>query len=202
MKNLKLLGIAVAVALACSVAVGAGPASATVLCKTVAKPCKEDYAAGTKVSLQLPFGMDMHWTKEGLGGDTCTFSSLAGQTSNTGGVGSKVVVALSSVSWTSCGAAWETLKAGTLEIEYANEGARNPVTFKGTEFRSGGCTYSAGTGIEAGVLTKPEPEGSAAKMYINGTFPRVAGSLACSPWARWEAIYEVTAPKPLYVAAS
>ena len=199
MKNLKLIGIAMAAALACFAAVGAGPAGATVLCKTSAKPCTEDYGAGTKFAAQLPFEMDMRWTKE-PGGDTCFFSSLSGETSNTGGAGSRVIVPLSKLSWTSCGGTWETLKAGTLEIEIAKEGNANPVRLKGTEFRSGGCTYSTGTGIQAGILTNSGFGAVAPRLWINATVAWVSGGL-CSPWARWEAIYEVTAPTPLYVAS-
>jgi hypothetical protein len=200
MKNLKLFGLAAMAILALSV-VGAGSASATVLCKTAANPCVSDYGVGTKITMQLPFGLDMKWTKE-PGGDTCTYSSLAGEVSKTGGLGSKVAVQLTSLSWTSCGGTWETLKPGSFEVEYGGEGTQNPVTLKSTEVRVGGCTYSAGTGIAAGRLTRPESESAAAQMYIIATMPRVGGALSCSPWARWEAIYEVTAPKPLYVAAS
>jgi hypothetical protein len=202
MKYLKTYGLAAVVALAFA-AIGAGSASATVLCKT--NPCTEKYFAGTKVSMQLPTGFDMRWTaNEGLGSGTCSFSTLTGETSNFGGVGARVSVPLSKVSWTTCGSStWETLKTGVLEIKYANEGLRNEVFLKGTEWRvePAACTYSAGAETKVGSLT-PSLEGSAAEMHIEATFAKVAGSPFCSHTEIWEGNYEVTAPKPLYFSES
>ena len=197
MKNLKIFGLAAVAVFACCAAIGAGSASATVLCKTNTKPCTEDYAAGTKVTMQLPSGFDMKWT--GLG-DTCSFSTVAGETTNTGGSGSAVTVKLTGLSWTSCGLTWEVLKLGTLEIKYGNEGLQNDVILKGTEWRAAGCAYSAGSETKIGVIT-PSFEGSAGRMDIQGVFARVSGGF-CPATATWEAIDEITAPKPLYVAES
>jgi hypothetical protein len=197
MKHLKMLGLAAVAVTALTALAGTSSASATVLCKTNTNPCTEDYAAGTKVTMKLPSGFDMKWT--GVG-DTCLFSSLAGETSNTGGSGSTVSVKLSEVSWTSCTLTWEPLKIGTLEIKYANGGLQNDLTLKGTEWRVSGCTYSAGSGTKIGVIT-PSIEGSVAKVSIQATFARVSGGF-CSSTVTWEGNYEVTAPNPLYVAES
>jgi hypothetical protein len=185
------------------VALVAGSASATVLCKEAKDPCGSDYGAGTEIKGQLPAGVSMLWWKFGKVSDTCTASTMTGKTFNTGGSTSAVVVPLSSLTWTGCTTARETIKPGTLEFVHISPesvyAAR--VTLKGSEWKEGPCTYGFPTTFWIGSLKKSTTLTSHAEIEVKVMIPRLAG-FPCAETVEWEARYTVTAPVPLYVSAS
>jgi hypothetical protein len=204
MKYLKMVSLAaVAVAVLLAVA-GAGTAGATVLCKEDKNPCGSDYAAGTQIAAKLPAGVSMLWWKFGEVADTCTAATMVGKTSTTGGSTSAVVAPLSALTWTGCTTARETIKPGTLEIDYVSGGGAVVATLKlkGAEWKEGSCTYGFSGIIDLGRLKKSETLTSGATMEVNALFPRLAGVFPCPETIKWEARYLVTAPVPLYVSAS
>lgn len=201
MKYLRIIGlVAAATAL---LALGAGMASATVLCKEDKDPCGSDYAAGTLIQGQLPAGVSMLWRKFGKVSDTCTASTLIGKTSNTGGSASTVVMPLSSLTWTGCTTARETVKPGTLEFVHITPPwayvAR--VTIKGAEWKEGPCTYGSSVPLWIGSMKKSATITSAAEIEIEGIIPRLAG-FPCPETVEWVARYTISTPVPLYVSES
>jgi hypothetical protein len=204
MKHLKMLGLATLTAMALIAVVGAASASATVLCKTSTNPCTEDYPAGTEFNAATEAARSVLFKGGGVAVNTCTEAKISGKTTNTGGLGSPVVVSLSSFVWGGCTKTTEVIKAGPMEIYYAKSeiGAIGTVTMKEFEWKEGSCTYGW-TNQDIGQITGSATEGgSKAKLYVDATYPLVAGGFPCPMTATWADIYVISTPNPLNFAES
>jgi hypothetical protein len=212
MKYLKMLGLAAIAALALT-AFGAGSASAaTHLCSTNTSPCTGTiYGAGTALSGKLKAGTNAVLTNS-LDQVTCTSSSVSGEiTEATNGAGN-VTGKFTSVTFTGCtdqngsNCTVETKNLpwhaeGTTEGTKSNGNGKLDVKSNGTgspeaKVVCGGflsCTF--GTELATLGVTGGNP----AFIKAAGINLGLISGFFCPSSATWDAEYEVTAPKPLYV---
>jgi len=208
MKFLKVLGLAAVAAAALMAFVGAQTASATVLCKvqgtgaTTGTTCPEGeaYSSGQEIHAVLDPG-----TKATLKTEfktiECTESTVKGSTS------AEVEETLSgpegTLTFGGCNCTVTVLKAGTVSITWIS-GTHNATLKSNGSESTVSCSTIFGTvhciyvteNTDLGTLTGGNP----ATLDANAEIPRLATSALCSAKALWEAKYEVTTPKPLYVA--
>lgn len=206
MKCLKMLGGVAAVAAALLAFVGGGTASATVLCKTEAKPCSSTYPKGTELTADNTVGTrptfsDQFFEKFA----ECEDSHLTGQVSNPGGATSTVLISLTSLTWSECeGAPTPTAtKRGSLEVHYTENG-RGLVTDPELEIAfEPFCAYKAQSGANLGLITSSSETGTEAVMHVELELTNVNPLLpGCGESIHWLAQFKFTSPNPLYVAGS
>jgi hypothetical protein len=214
MKHLKMLGLAVMAAMALMAFTGASTASATALCKTNNTPCPIEwhYNTGTEIHATLDPGTTaILKTTGGAIENTCSESTVAATTENTGGaeetVKAEVIVrhtapVTTDLTFGGCTNTTDVLEGGTLEIHHIAGTMNGTLTAKGfkvTILLAGvTCIYTAGAGIDLGTLTG----GTMATMDVNAVVNKSEGSFLCPATAIWEAKYTVTKPEPLYVSES
>src|SRR4051794_37824167 len=209
MKQFKMLGLAAIAALGLMVMVGAGTASATELCSTNTSPCTGTvYTSGTTVSAQLKAGTTAVLTNP-ISDVICTKSTTTGKTtSNGGGKGVPVTGKIESLEFTGCqtrsGVAC-TVK--TLNIPYSASitatGSGN-----GTLTVTSGGTGNPGATVVCATLINCTFSTASASLGVTGGNPAFAKANAialtpsggiCPLESHWDAEYEVTAPKPLFI---
>lgn len=201
MKHLKMLGIVVVAALASMAIVGAGSASATVLCKKDATPCGGEIwpkNQAFKSSLESGTEAVFKFTVESGSWEVkCTGSTMDGFIENAGGAGD-VIIDLETLTFTNCGCPVTTLKEGSISVKYTATTMNGSVTTANRQVTfscMAHCVYGDGS---MGTLTG----GAMGTIDVNGTMAKVSGSFLCPSSITWKASYTVTAPEPLYVAAS
>jgi hypothetical protein len=216
MKYVKMLGLAAVAAAALMAFVGASSASATVLCKTVpaANVCGAGWTYGA--------GTEIHAVNEGnlvltTGSEfteiTCKKGTVLGKTSNAGSATETVngSIEAKNLTWEECSTpngkcTVATVKGGTLEVHSTATSGNGTLTSNGAEITSS-CASIFGT-IHCLYVTENEDLGTVtggnpATMDIESTpINQLATSGLCPSAPKWDAKYEVTSPKPLYVAAS
>jgi hypothetical protein len=211
MKYMKALILCLGMTAALLAFVGVGTAAAseaeTTLCKaeegtSAAPTCSEANMVtnGTVISAHLKSG-NIWKLQAGPAVVECSASEVEGKQEQT--VTSKGAITLSSDY--DCATAQDatTVKLGTFQIHWKNEpGRHGNWTIGGMEFElhigSTVCKY--GGSITSGITVNSSASAtSAATLVANANVPRISGALCNNP-AKWEAEYEVTAPKPLYVA--
>ena len=208
MKYLKMLGLAAVAAMAL-MAFGAGTASATKLCSTNTNPCTGTvYGKGTAIKTQLQAGTIANLTTS-TGNVTCTTSSIEGKTtSGGGGTGVPVEGEITSLKFSSC-----TLDVfGSPSCTVTATGIPTKVEANATSNGNGTLsTGSAGATVNCagwinctftapGILLTVTGGNPA---HVTATQEVLAGSgVLCPSEARWDATYEVTAPKPLFLTVS
>lgn len=209
MKYMKMLGLAAIAAAALMAFVGASSASATVLCKVTPEganatcPSTQDYPAGTKIESTLEAGTTAILESGSTVLDTCTASTVAGETKTTGSATETVKGPITTLSWgtaaTPCSKTTDTISKGELEIHWIKGTHNGTLVGKGSEVTIntifGTCVYGSSTGITFGTVES----GSPAKIAINAVVPKISGNFACPETSRWTANYTVTSPTPLYV---
>jgi hypothetical protein len=208
MKYLKILGLAAVAAMALAAFAGAGTASASTLCKTTVAECPAawDWPSGTEIHAVLDSSTATLETTEGFELiDTCTGSTTAGKTSNTGSSTETVGGPLSSLTFTGCTFTTKVLKAGSLEIHADGDTGAGILTSKEAEvtvlaFGFIDCIAKTGTGTTIGTMDEPASASSDATMTVNATIPLSGGG--CPATSKWTAEYTVTTPTPLYVSTS
>jgi hypothetical protein len=199
MKYVKMLSLALVAASALMAFVGAGTASATrIYCGATHCP------AGTDISATLKTGSTA--ILETTGGTTlvtCSGSTVAGKTSNTGSSTETVKGPISTLSWSGCTNTVNTIVKGELEIHSASPTNNGTLTAKSTQVTVDGifgesCIYGAGAGLNLGTVVG----GSPASISISALVPLISGGGFCPKETRWTANYTVTKPNPLTVHAS
>jgi hypothetical protein len=216
MKYVKMLGLAAVAAAALMAFVGATSASATVLCKTnptagagetTGTVCPSGQAYGTK---EPSTGVAIHAVNTGtVKLDTsfktieCTGSTLGGETNAE--EGSPLTGPEGTLTFTGCNCTVTVLKAGTVSIEWISGTHNGTVTSSGNEtttscktiFGTVHCIYVT-SGTHVGTLTGGNP----ATLSASATIPVDAehSNGLCPQESKWTASYEVTTPKPLFVA--
>jgi hypothetical protein len=207
MKYLNLLVVAAAVA-ALSAAVGAGTATAeTILCTESRNPCPAAKAdgEGTEVKASLVSGTKSKITTS-FENIECGKSSLTAKVTSTGKAVGAGVEGLSfeeckTGGGFACGAV-STLKKGTLELTQIAGTTNATVRSTGTEmtiscgtiFGTIHCIYKT-EATDLGTLEGGNP----AKLKVSTELLRLTTSGLCAEKALWEAEYEVSSPKPLFV---
>jgi len=217
MKYVKMLGLAAVAAAALMAFVGASTASATVLCKTTGTgsptgttcPANQAYPAGTEI----------HAVNEGnavLTGPettvliTCTISTVKGSTENEGSNTETVKGPIEKLTFENCGAGVTVtvLKPGKLEVHWIEGTHDGTLTSSGAEvttvtpsiFGNVHCIYTT-TNSDIGKLTHSSTDTNAATMEAeHAPLQQLSTSGLCPSQAFWDAKYEVTTPKPLFVA--
>ena len=229
MKYVKMLGLAAVAAAALMAFVGASTASATVLCKVEGTgpptgttcPANSAYPAGTEVHAVLDPGTGPAKLVTSFKTIECKASTVKGSTSNEGSATETVkgTIEAKNLTFSECNCEVKVLAGGSLEIHWGetieNEkkekewrgdtGHDATLTSTGAEVTSEcstvfglvHCIYKT-NGTTLGVLTHGNP----ATMDIeNSNIPRLVTNPLCAEKAEWSAKYEVTTPKPLFVAA-
>lgn len=191
--------------------VGAGSASATVLCKTegTGSPsgttCPEGWAypAGTEIHAVLDPGTGNSKLVTAFKTMECEGSTIAGET--TAEEGEPLTINVTVFVFEKCNCEVVTLAGGSLSVVWnsgtengtlRSTGAEITTECKGTLFGNVHCIYRT-SATDIGVLTGGNP----ATMDIEkSNIPRLTTDSLCSEKAEWSAKYEVTSPKPLFVA--
>jgi hypothetical protein len=207
MKHLKILGLALVAALAVMALAGAASASAkSILCSTNTNPCTgTKYGTGTKLTSNLKSGTVATLTTS-IGNVVCKKSTVSGVTTNGEGTGEITGLTFTecSLGSTSCTVSAVNLKYsataitgtggnGTLTVT-PGSGIGNP----GASVVCGSfinCTFSS-SDISLGVTG-----GNPAIISANGVVLNRSGGI-CPSTSTWDAEYEVTSPKPLFLEAS
>jgi hypothetical protein len=203
MKYVKMLGLAVVAAAALMAFAGAGTASATVLCKNSesASSCNENYPSETELKSSLSAGTKAILKTE-IKTIECSKSTLSGKPENGGSATETVKGPIAALAFEECNCEVKSLKKGTVEIHWISGSTNGTVTATGAEvtvncstiFGLVHCIYVTEK-TDLGTLTGGNP----AKIDVKAVLPRLATSAPCSATATWEATYEFTSPKPLFV---
>jgi hypothetical protein len=208
MRSLKMLGFAAVAAAALMAFVGASSASATVLCKVEGTgattgticPSGSAYGAKTAVSAQLVAGT-VAKLETAFKTIECKKSTTSGETSAE--EAAEITGPEGTLTFTECNCEIKVLHAGTVStgwISGTHNGTQkstgNETTSQcSTIFGNVHCIYKTNA-TDLGTLTGGNP----AKLDANASIPRLATDGLCAEKAVWHAEYEVTAPKPLFIA--
>jgi hypothetical protein len=176
-----------------------GPSIYPVLCKTATNPCAGGaHAKGTTIEGVLQNGLIIN----AYAGDIeCRDSSLKGEVTSSG-EGSRISIAISTLSFSNCNGTFHVLVPGKLEIDAPSKG-------NGTLWQDGSRITTVFLGFHCIFETGMTHIGSIrggqiGSLVINSTVPRVGGTsgVFCGSSAPWAAEYVITAPSPLYVEES
>ena len=229
MKFVKRLGLAAVLAGAMMTIAGTGAASATILCsvepaegspgtKGTVCPLNRAYGGGVEVHGVLEAGEHVTFTDEELNADvTCKKSTIAGTTEGEGSA--TETEGLKNIAWTfeECTSPFfggvactvTLVKGGTIEVHWTADTFHGTLTSNEMElttncktvFGDVHCLYKT-AGTDLGLLTGGVLKEQKATIDIaSAVLPQVATSALCPEETKLDAKYEVTAPKPLYVAA-
>ena len=198
MKYVKMFGLA-ALAAALMAFVAAGTASATEL----DGPGGAMVTTGTSITAAAEGTTTLH---PPIGDISCTASTVAGKTGNTGSSTETVSGALSSLTFTGCNATVTVLKPGSLEIHTQETKSNNngTLTSSGAEvtvvFLGFHCIFST-SNTDIGTLTGSANTGKTATLDISAKIPRTGGTSGafCGSTAEWTGNYSVTSPDTLNV---
>jgi len=208
MKQLKMLGLAAVAALGLMAMTGAGTASATELCSTNTSPCTGTvYTSGTAVAAQLR-ALTVSTLTNPISNVIAQRSTFAGKTTSTGAKGSPVTGVIETLTFTEIKtASGVTCTVKTLNLPYKTSIAATG-NGNGTLTISSGGTGDPGIGVECGTLINCTFSTASAVLEVTGGNPAIAKAngiglapkgLTCPLEAHWDAEYEVTAPKPLFI---
>lgn len=206
MKFLKMLGLAAVAAAALMAFAGAGPASATVVCKTQPTagvcPSEWDYPVGTKGKASLAAGTSAALqTTAGEVLVTCTASTVEGTSENTGGATSTVKSTLTALTWSGCSSTVKTLNPGTGELHWiagTNNGTLTTFnTLVTVNIFGVSCSYGTGAaGTDMGTTIGGNP----GHLAVNTAINKQEGGFLCPATARFSAEYVATEPTAAWVA--
>jgi hypothetical protein len=209
MKYVKMLGLAAIAAMALSAVAGASTASATELCSTNTSPCSGTmYPVGTEIKAELKAGGAGAVITNNITNWTCKKSAISGKTTTTGSATETVLGQITALTFTECtNTAGEKCTAeavhlpykaeihatgggnGTLTVSSGGNGNPGEILVCGTDIN---CTFSFATASLS--LTGGNP----AILKAGKIKLETAGGI-CPAEASWDAEYEVTSPKPLFV---
>lgn len=208
MKYLKMLSLAAVAAMVLVALLGAGSASATVLCTKYETPCPkgEDYEPGTKIDATLePETSLIFKTTTGTLLNTCTSSTIEGKTSTTGSATETVSAVLTTLTFGGCTGKTVEHWLGELEIHYIDDpknATKGTLTMKATtvtmELFGVNCVYGTGAAAHIGTFTSDDSM-TYATIDFKTNLAKQQGGFFCPTTIVWEAAYNVTSPKPLYV---
>jgi hypothetical protein len=211
MKHLKMLGLAAVAAAALMAIVGATSASATVLCKTtpVANaagtpkatcPSNWAYSSGTHIHAVNVGTVKLDTSFKTV---ECTGSTITGVTTNEGGPSETVDGPEGTLTFTGCNCEVVVIHPGTIEVHWIPHTENGTLTSDGgtvtvncsTIFGNVHCNYVTNK-ISLGDITGGNP----AIFHSIAVIERESTNALCSEESTWTATYEITEPKPLYVA--
>jgi hypothetical protein len=200
MRYLKMLSLAAVAVAALMAVVGAGAAQAeSTFCRGTEDPCSVANMYPVKTVIAA-WTIGQATLSTGFATVTCFGTLSAKIESLTTPEGT-----ITALGWTACGGAEEVASEptggslGTLTVRWDAEHNGN-LTMSGVKIRikALGVTCVYGGNITSGLTLKG---GNPATVGVNAGMERLAGSsVLCGKPGGWSANYEVTAPKPLYVA--
>jgi hypothetical protein len=207
MKYLKFLGLAFVAILAVTALAGTASASAkAILCSTNTNPCTgTKYPSGTKVTAQLVSGTGATLTM-GIYNIVCKKSMVSGVTTNAEAHGE-----ITGLTFSECSLGTTPCSATAVNLPYTAEavataGGNGDLTIT-SKVGGGnpGATIVCGTTINCTFIS------SSITFGVTGGNPGIlaakeaelsrSGGL-CPSTAKWDAEYEITAPKPLFLETS
>ncbi len=216
MKYVKMLGLAAVAAAALMAFVGASTASATVLCKVEGEKAGTA-TTGTKCPAEkaYPKGTVIHAVNTStaiLEGEPfnieCKKSTVQGETTNEGSATETVDGPITVLTFEECGPSTVTvLKKGTLEVHWINNedkgshdgtltaNGQEVTTETSTIFGKVHCIFVT-ENTDLGTLKGGNP----ATFTANAVIKKLSTNALCPSPGTWTASYEVTSPKPLFVA--
>lgn len=214
MKYVKTLVFGSVAAAALMAYLGAGTASATVLCSEPGTgspvgttcPAGKAYSSGTSLHAVLDPGTGGSTLTNGYKDINCSEATIAGSTSTEGSASTAVSGAVTTLFFSSCNCEVKVLKTGSFEIQWISGTHNGTLKSSGTEvtttcdispFGLVHCIYVT-NGTDLGTFTGGNP---ATVDIASADIPRLATNLLCDEAGNWDAKYEVTSPKPLYVAS-
>lgn len=174
---------------------GTATASATKLC--TGKACGVTYLAGTTINFSLKSGTTTRLTSGGSTLATCTGSSIGGKTETESGT--TILANIESLTWSSCGQTTDTLKNGSLSIEWISGTSNGTVRGSSSEVTvqifGVSCAYGTGESTDLGTLSGGEEP----LLQISTTVKKTAGGFLCPSTAGWDAEYVGTEPHALFI---
>jgi len=208
MKQFKMLGLAAVAALGLMALAGAGTASATELCSTNTSPCTGTvYTSGTAVAAQLK-ALTVATLTNPISNVICQKSTTTGKTTSTGAKGSPVTGTVESLGFTECKTASGvacTVKTNNIPYKASITATTNG---NGTLTVTSDGTGEPGATVECGSLINCSFSTASAVLEVtggNGAIAKANGiglapkGITCPLESHWDAEYEVTAPKPLFI---
>jgi len=208
MKHLKMIGLAVVAALAIMAVAGAAGASAkSILCSTNTHPCTgTKYGAGTKLTSTLKTGTVATLTTS-IGNVVCKKSTVSGATTNGEGHGE-----ISGLTFTECALGGTACTVSAVNLNYTATAIAGATTGNGTlTISPKGAQGAPGASVVCGAFINCTFQSSDLVLDVTGGNPAVivASSEAltrsggfCPSTSLWDAEYEVTSPKPLFLETS
>ena len=174
---------------------------AGVLCNFETNPCgvfAKPFRAGTAFNAKLKVGISSI-LEAGFASIKCEESAMSGEIQDPGSSTEPAVVVLSSWTFGGCNCKVEAPKAGSVGIDWTS-GSNGALVLSGFEIAvdCGGKLCTFGSSVKEGIaLTGGNP---ATIKATAAPVPKKTGIAECNSTSKWSAEYEVTAPKPLYVA--
>jgi len=212
MKRKKIVGLT-AMATAVAMTVGAGSASATELCTENVSPCPaaKKLGVGTTVHAVLKSGTVSRFTTPS-GTVTCNATTIQGKTSTAGAAGEPVKMSMSSFTFGGC--SYDVV--GNPPCKVTGAPAEGNLELLAGAGGNGSMTLGPGES-EAGVEVKCNEMGSLIECTFRFPLTQLAVSggnpahitasetaaakegVLCPLTMKWDATYEVTSPKPLWL---
>jgi hypothetical protein len=163
--------------------------------------------AGSELKASLASETSVKITSlEGTVLDTCTASSISGNTANSGGITQTVrfPVAAANWGWGGCTDPITTLEGGELEFHWISGTTNSKVTGIGFKFTLkstllGPCTYTFGKGTDIGVFTGTTG-GSKGSLDFNAVLTRLSpdpDSGFCPTALKYNDTFTITTPIPV-----
>jgi hypothetical protein len=171
---------------------------AGVLCKSEAKPCSLRYGSGTAITARLKTGTNSI-LNAGFPVVECGESSMSGEVQDPGSSTEPIVGVWTSWTFGGCNCKVTVPSAGNFSIDWTS-GSSGALTLSGFETKAecGGKECIFGSGVSEGItLSGGSP---AAIKAVAAPIPKKSGIAECKSTSEWSAEYEVTTPKPLFVA--
>jgi len=208
-----MLGLVAVAAMALTAMLGVGSASATTkLCKTTTNPCTEPYGTGTVIEASSTKAL----LTNSISNISCTGSAIKGKTTSAGGGAGTETTVLGTIellNFTGCSTASGTKcnDPTVLNLPYF---AELHTTTEGKVNDNGLMTVTSsgkgnpGATVVCGFLINCTFTTSQANIHISGGTSPIAHAEGialersggfCPSFSFWDATYNITTPKPLYV---
>jgi len=208
MNKIKMIGLAVVAVFALMATVGAASASAgATLCSTNTSPCTgTQYGSGTKVTGQLAAGFDATLTTS-IGNVTCLKSTVGGVLNNVEGHGE-----ITSLTFTECKLGTTSCTVSAVNLPYTATAISTAATLGqgngdltisakaggGTPGASVVCGSFINCTFSNGDIILKVIGGNPAILHAESVELSRSGGI-CPSTSKWDATYEVTSPKPLFI---
>jgi hypothetical protein len=203
MKYLKILGLAAVAAMV--LMTFAGTASATVLCKeSITTGCAaagKAHPVGAVITRSLEGSSIL--SSNGTTLNTCTGGQFTSQIASAGSTTTTVGGPNTTIDYENCASTSHTERAGSFEIHHIagtdNGTMKESGAVIGSTVFGTNCLYESGTNKDLGELKGGTSPTISINVTLNEAEPK---KFICPDTRTWTATLRITAPTPLYIAAS